>query len=152
MGILAVMVITATLATADTDFDDDLPAICFLQLPRSGVDLQNIDVLSAVVPLLYNILLRVLKLHKTVSKVWDRTFRDIVVRLCMPAVKAIVRTTSSGIPLTRKRVYYILIIQPLVSALILGETYYLIYTSTVAEVSSGVLFKAYQQRSVRTRH
>ncbi|KAK3331552.1 hypothetical protein B0H66DRAFT_614152 [Apodospora peruviana] len=44
IGILAVMVITVTMATADVNFSDARPAICFLRLPRHLSNLENLDV------------------------------------------------------------------------------------------------------------
>ena len=136
IGILAVMVITATMATADAGFRDDQPAICFLRLPRYGSNINNLDVVLSVLLLAYNILLRMLKLHRTVSEVWADKVRGAIVWLLQPTVKLASLCLAS--PRLNRRVrlcLYIVFAQPFVASLILVKTYYFMYTSTVAEVS-----------------
>lgn len=75
MGLLSIMVITGTMAQADIHFRNNRPAICFLRVPRPNQNSNNLDVVFSVVLLIYNIILRALKLHKwTAEKTSDLPF------------------------------------------------------------------------------
>ncbi|KAK5659365.1 hypothetical protein OQA88_1458 [Cercophora sp. LCS_1] len=135
IGILAIMVITATMTTADNNFQDELPVLCFLHLPRPKVNIANLDVVFSVLLLAYNILLRVLKLHRTVSEVWTGKIREGFLVVLQPIANVISLVLQSP-RLNRKMRFglYVLFVQPFVASLILTKTYYFMYTSTVAEV------------------
>ena len=133
---LAVMLIVATLVTADGRFSDDLPAACFLNVSKSPTRLENLDVVVAVLLLIYNILLRGLKLHRAVAEGWSLRLRRGFVRLlARPAARPVLAYVASIDGYRRlKMATYIIFVQPMLASLVLAKTYYQLYTSTVAEV------------------
>ncbi|KAK0724278.1 hypothetical protein B0H67DRAFT_567570 [Lasiosphaeris hirsuta] len=136
MGCLAVMLIVATLVTADGGFSDELPVICFLNISKSPTALQNSDVLAAVFLLIYNIILRGLKLHQAVAEGRSLKIRQwFVRRLARPVAMVVLEyVASTDEHRMRKRAIYIFLVQPMLASLVLAKTYYLTYTSTIGEI------------------
>ena len=134
MGSLSIMLITATMAQADVNFQDSRPAICFLQVPRSRQDIADPDVIFSVVLLIYNIILRALKLHQKAAEGASRFFRSIVATVVKPTARFLIFMLKK-IPVGRLQLlFYMVIVQPYVVSLMLAETYVLMYTSAVSEV------------------
>ncbi|KAK4161891.1 hypothetical protein QBC43DRAFT_322964 [Cladorrhinum sp. PSN259] len=117
MGCLAVMLIVATLATADDDFQDDLPVACFFRFSRSRAGLKDPDVIVSVMLLLYNILLRTLKLHQSVSKKWSLKIKQVFVKfLARPPMRAVATYLTSTDQCSKwKMGLCILVVQPVVA-------------------------------------
>jgi hypothetical protein len=136
MGCLAVMLITATIPTASTEFRDDLPARCFLDFSRFDRSKHgDADTIFSLLLLVYNIILRALKLHRKIAEGWTRHITQKLMAPAKRATRAVVMRLASIDRYPRSRlVIHVLIVQPLVAILVLGKTYYLMYTSTVAEV------------------
>jgi len=135
MGSLSIMLITAIMAQADFHFRNDRPAICFLQVPRPRQAITDPDVIFSVVLLIYNIILRALKLHQKTVKGAPRIFKSIVTTVVKPAVRFLIFLLKK-IPVGRLQLlFYMVIVQPYVASLMLAETYVLMYTSAVSEVS-----------------
>lgn len=135
MGCLAIMLIVAILATSDAEFKNDLPAICFLDISRSETRLQNLDVILCVVLLIYNILLRAFKLHHASSRGWPRKLRPAFARPAKLVLEAIFQRLLSNKRFYRlKSAVYVLTVQVSIAILEVLKTYYLLYTSMVAEV------------------
>jgi hypothetical protein len=112
-----------------------MPAMCFFRLSRSQAGLKDLDVIFSVFLLGYNILLRMLKLHRTVSETLSPKIRQVFVCLARPTLRAILSLLTSAIFDPRLTlVLYMLFLQPFVACLILAKAYYLMYTSMVSEV------------------
>lgn len=125
-GCVAVMLIAATMVTANTGFKDDLPAICFLELSRSIPNVGQADVVFSVLLLMCNILLRVLKLHWTVAEGLTDKIRPGINVPARRVIGAILSRLGSLDHYPRARMaIYTLIIQPLVAILVLVKTYQL---------------------------
>lgn len=142
MGSLAVMLIYATFTTSDGRFADDLPAICFLDISKSPTRHANGDVLVSVLLLIYNIVLRVVKLSQRLSVRW---LTKAQVKWSSQVKRRVARLLEHLATPKRSRNFeataYIIFIQPALASLVLLKTYYFLYSSAVAEVRfSPVLF------------
>jgi len=136
MGCLAVMLIHATLATADIGMHNDMPAVCFLNISQSPTGLKDLDVVVSVLILGYNIFLRILKLHRTTSQRLSPVVKRLFRFLARPIIKFILaRLTCTNRYRALRLAIYMTIVQPCVACLVLAKTYYLMYTSMLAEVS-----------------
>ncbi|KAM7210135.1 hypothetical protein V8F06_014479 [Rhypophila decipiens] len=138
MGCLAIMLIFATLVTADSAFQNNLPAICFLNIPKSHTALKNLDVVASVLMLMYNIVLREFKLHRAFSEGIPRKIRRLLIRLTEPVTRTILRNVTKPTSNKRmrglKRATYAMLFQPLIASLVVTRTYYFVYTSMTAEI------------------
>lgn len=137
MGCLAVMLIYATMVTANSNFNASLPARCFLERGHRPTNIDNIDVFFSVMLLVYNILLRILKLHRTIAEGFTGNIKRLFVGWARKVIGAILMHSGFLDHYPRSRMaIHTLLVQPFVAILVLGKTYYLMYTSTTAEASN----------------
>ncbi|KAK8132162.1 hypothetical protein PG999_000335 [Apiospora kogelbergensis] len=68
MSCLAIMLVTAIMVTADTGFDDDYYAVCYMRVPRTIFNIANPDALSSAILIVSNILIRLCKMRRITPK------------------------------------------------------------------------------------